>query len=270
DTVNATLQQQGRGNNNFSGTLFAATPQLLATYGITHVDPGADILSMRPGLGAQPRMQLVYGELGSPKANPSAADNPKIETAARLPSGTSAPNTVITEHAIRHYHLHTVPDGWLIESPKPLTAAQISAARQMAANAGAQIETKSGELALNQISDGATALGLVIALGVLAMSVGLVRSETSGELRTLTAAGASRRVRRTITGATAGALGLLGAVLGGAGATIAGVAWARSSLSTTFADFPVTDLLLILVGLSAVAAVGGWLLAGRQPPVISR
>src|SRR5262249_30575583 len=87
DTVNATLQQQGRGNNNFSGTLFAATPQLLATYGITHVDPSADILSMRPGLGAQPRMQLVYGELGSPKANPSAPANPKIETSPRLPTG---------------------------------------------------------------------------------------------------------------------------------------------------------------------------------------
>jgi putative ABC transport system permease protein len=271
DTVNATLQQQGRGNNNFSGTLYVATPQLLATYGIkASATQDADIASMRPGLAAEPRMQLLYGDLGNPNANPSAAGNPVIKTVASLPSGTSAPNTVITARAIRHYHLHTVPGGWLIETSKPLTAAQISAARQIAGNAGVSIETKSGELGLGQISDGATALGLIIALGVLVMSVGLVRSETSGELRTLTAAGASSRVRRTITGATAGALGLLGAILGGAVATIAGVAWARSSLSTTFGDFPVLDLLLILVGLPLVAAVGGWLLAGRPPPAISR
>jgi len=273
DTVNATLQQKGRQNNNFSGTLYVATPQLLATYGITKPDPDADILSMRPGLAAEPRMQLLYGDLDpqrNPNANPSTADNPVIKTEASLPSGTSAPNTVITSRAIRRYHLHTVPDGWLIETSKPLTTAQISAARQIAANAGVSIETKSGELALGQISDGATALGLVIALGVLVMSVGLVRGETIGELRTLTAAGASSRVRRTITGATAGAIGLLGAILGAAVATIAGVSWARSSLSTTFGDVPVLDLLLILVGLPLIAAVGGWLLAGRPPPAISR
>jgi putative ABC transport system permease protein len=269
ETVGATLQQEGRGNNNFSGTLFVATPQLLATYGIRET-PGADILSMRPGLADEPRMDLLYGDLGNPKANPRTAHNPKIDTAAGLPSGTSAPNTVITSHAIQRFGLHAVTDGWLIEAGKPLTAAQISAARQLAANAGVSIETKSGELALGEISDGATVLGLVIALGVLAMSVGLVRSETSGELRTLSAVGASSRVRRTITAATAGALGLLGAFLGGAGATLAGVAWARSSLSTTFAHFPVTDLLLILVALPVAGAVGGWLLAGRQPPAIAR
>jgi len=132
------------------------------------------------------------------------------------------------------------------------------------------VETKSGELGLGQVSDGATVLGLVIALGVLVMSVGLVRSETVGELRTLSAVGASSRVRRTITAATAGAIGLLGAILGAAGATIAGVAWARSSLGTTFGDFPVIDLLALLVGLPLVAAVGGWLLAGRRPPAIAR
>jgi len=32
----------------------------------------------------------------------------------------------------------------------------------------------------------------------------------------------------------------------------------------------VLDLLLILVGLPLIAAVGGWLLAGRPPPAISR
>ena len=166
-----------------------------------------------------------------------------------LPTGTSAPNTLITQHAISQYHLHETLTGWLIETRHPLTTAQIAAARQLAAGAGVSIETKSGELGLGEIADGATVLGLVIALGVLVMSVGLVRGETAGELRTLTAAGASSRVRRTITAATAGAIGLLGAVLGTAVAALAGVAWARSSLSTTFGNIPAVDLIAILAGL---------------------
>ena len=47
-------------------------------------------------------------------------------------------------------------------------------------------------------------VGIVIALGVLGMSVGLVRSETASDLRTLAATGASsatRRIPRT-SGAT--------------------------------------------------------------------
>ena len=108
--------------------------------------------------------------------------------------------------------LREVTSGWLIRTTQPLTAAQISSARQLAAAAGAAIETKSGEVSLAAILNGATAVGLLIALGVLAMTVGLIRSETGGELRTLTAAGASGPTRRTITAATAGGLGLLGAV----------------------------------------------------------
>ncbi|HEV3293233.1 MAG TPA: hypothetical protein VG123_30005, partial [Streptosporangiaceae bacterium] len=48
-------------------------------------------------------------------------------------------------------------------------------------------------------------------------------------------------------------------------AGIAGVAWARSSLSATFGDVPAVDLIAVLIGLPVVAALGGWLLGGRQP-----
>ena len=132
------------------------------------------------------------------------------------------------------------------------------------------VETKSDTPGLGEFADGATALGIVIALGVLAASVGLIRSETARDLRTLTATGASGTTRRMITAATAAALGLLGAILGMAGAVIAGLAWAHSSLSAMFGDVPLTDVLILLIGLPLIAAAGGWLLAGREPPLIAR
>jgi putative ABC transport system permease protein len=79
--------------------------------------------------------------------------------------------------------------------------------------AGLTIETKDSAPSLNQVRNDATGAGVPVALGA-AMTIGLIRSETSGELRTLTATEASSRIRRNITAATAGALGLLGAVLG--------------------------------------------------------
>jgi putative ABC transport system permease protein len=270
EDAGATLNQVGRASNNFSGALYVATPRLLAQYGIKNVNPDADILSMRPGFSSEPSMQLAYGDLGDPNKPPTVANNPVIEEVTGLPSGTSAPNTVITEHAIAKYGLPEHLDGWLVTTPQPLTAQQVSQARAIAAQDGVSIESKSGELGLGQIANGATILGLLIALGVLAMSVGLIRSETARDLRTLTATGASSTTRRTITAATAGALGLLGAVLGTAGAMIAGLTWAHSSLTTTFGHVPTLDYLLLLVALPAAAAAGGWLLAGRNPATIAR
>jgi putative ABC transport system permease protein len=271
ETAGAHLSQEGTDNNNFSGEVYVATPQLLAAYGIraSQIAPGTDILTMRPGMAGLPRMVLLYGDLG-PKANPGVVDNPKMQTISSLPSGTSAPNTVITTGAVARLHLHANLSGWLIQAPHPLTAAQITAARKIAVANGVDVETKSGELGLNQISDGATLICLLIALGVLVMTVGLIRSEAARDLRPLAAIGAGGTTRRTITGATAGALGLLGALLGAAAATAAGLAWARSSLGATFGDIPALDLIAILIGLPLVAAAGGWLLAGRQPPAISR
>ena len=49
------------------------------------------------------------------------------------------------------------------------------------------VETKSGGASIGEIADGATAQGVVVAFGVLAASVGLIRSETARDLRTLQA-----------------------------------------------------------------------------------
>ena len=289
ESTGATLHQVGaQAHKDFTGTVYAATSQLLAAYGITagEIAPGTDVLTMRPGMASLPHMELTWGNYGlqegpgglvhKDQARPSCTlsggclASPAMQTASSLPSGTSAPNTLITEYAIHKYQLQTQLNGWLIRAPAPLTAAQINAARHFALAYGVTVETESGSLGPGEIADGATALGIVIALGVLAMSVGLIRSEAAQDLRTLTATGASGTTRRMITAATAAALGLLGAILGMAGAVIAGLAWARSSLSVMFGDVPLTDVLILLLGLPLIAAVAGWLLAGRKPPLIAR
>jgi putative ABC transport system permease protein len=160
--------------------------------------------------------------------------------------------------------------GWLIQAPVPLTAAQHSAVRQFGHANEVQVQTATYNPSLADFTNGATVLGIVIALSVLAMSVGLIRSETAPDLRTLTATGASGATRRTITATTAAALGLLGAILGMAGAVIAGMAWTRSGPSATVGGVPPSDILILLIGLPLVAAVGGWLFAGREPPAVAR
>ena len=115
------------------------------------------------------------------------------------------------------YHLQAHLSGWLIQAPGPLTATQIKTARQLALAYGVTVETRSGNPDLGEFAGGATTLGIVIALSVLAMSVGLIRSETARDLRTLTAA-----------------------------------------------------VLILLLGLPLIAAVGGWLFAGREPPAVAR
>jgi putative ABC transport system permease protein len=271
--ASATLAQLGN-LRNFSGTVYVATPALVARFGIRQNEIGAstDILTMRPGLASEPDMQLCFLPPVNIYACPAATNisDPVIQTFTSLPSGTSAPNTVMTMHAVQALHAKMTLAGWLVQAPKPLTAVQISSARSAVAGAGGTLEAKSGELGLSQIASGATAAGILIALGVLAMSVGLIRSESAGDLRTLAATGASGLTRRAITSVTAGALALLGAVLGSAVAFAAVVAWAPGSLVATLAHVPWVDVLLILAGLPVLAAVVGWLCAGRQPPVISR
>ena len=303
DTTSATLNHNGPGRS-WSGPVYVATPALLTAFGISPstIDAHADILSMRSGLSGVSDMQLLYGtyfqqqqaQLVTPTGPPpqtsagssspgpragndsasecpagSCLNNPVIQEVGNLPSGTSAPNTVVTEHAVRTLGLQTSPAGWLIQTPRPLTAAQITDARQAAAAAGLTVETKNSAPTSAEITDWATVFGIVLALGVLAMSVGLIRSETAGDLRTLTAAGASAFTRRSLTAVTAGALGLLGAVLGTAAAYVAAAGWLRnSSLNgglSSLGQVPWFNLFLIVVAMPVAATMIGWLLAGREP-----
>ena len=53
-------------------------------------------------------------------------------------------------------------------------------------------------------------------------------------------------------------------------ALVASLVWAHASLSALFGNVPLTDVLILLAGLPLVAAAGGWLLAGREPPAVAR
>jgi putative ABC transport system permease protein len=132
------------------------------------------------------------------------------------------------------------------------------------------VETKSGQLSLGQISNAATIGGLLLALGVLAMTAGLIRSETARDLRTLTATGAGARTRRALAGVTAGVLALLGAALGTVAALLAGAVWAHSALTQTFGNVPWSDIGLLVVGMPLAGAAAGWLLGGRAPSAVAR
>jgi putative ABC transport system permease protein len=176
---------------------------------------------------------------------------------------------VITEHAMREFHIQATTTDWLLQGAQPFTASQISSAELAASTTQLSVEAKNDQPTSSAVVGWATIFGIVIALGVLGMSVGLVRSESASDLRTLAATGASSSTRRTLTAVTAGALGFLGALLGVVGGYIGMIGWLRSnSLNGGIAalgNVPVADLLLILLGMPAFAMIVGWLFAGREP-----
>ena len=289
-TPDAGLNASTQGGRGWSGAIYVATPQLLATFGISssEVDPNADILTSRPGLSSVSGLVFNYGSNTKFETSPGAPGGgsgqsctaatgctarPDIQEIGALPSGTSAPNTLVTEHAMRMFHLQATTNDWLIQGSRPFTAAEISSAELAASTTQLSVEAKNDQPTSLAIIGWATILGIVIALGVLGMSVGLVRSETAGELRTLSATGASSYTRRALTAVTAGFLGFLGALLGTVGGYIAMIGWLRSnSLNGGIAALghvPVGDLLLILLGMPAFAATVGWLFAGHQPSAIA-
>jgi putative ABC transport system permease protein len=280
--TSATLQHAAPGRS-YSGPLYVATPQLLKAFGIktSGLEANAEILSMRPGFAGINKMQIVYGNYygNLNKGGPSASGawpcptsdclaNPIMQEVSALPAGTSAPNTVITEHAVQKLGLTPYTTGWLVETAKPLSAAQLAGARATAAAAGMSIESKSSIPTSATIIDWATLVGILLALGILAMTIGLIRSETAGDLQILAAAGASSRTRRSLTASTAGALALVGAVVGTIGAYVAMVGFSSNNNLdglSSLKSVPVANLLLILVAMPLVAVIVGWLAAWREP-----
>jgi len=256
------INEQGRGQGWSQVAIpYVATPAVLDLYRIPAdaITAGSDILSSRRDLSG---IELGTGFKGD-------FQPVTVQVSALLPNYTSAPNTLITPEAVAARGYTAEPVGWLVQSPHPITSAQISDARQRAAAAGIAVETRTGpDRTLQHLRDYATLAGLLVALGVLAMTVGLIRSETAGDLRTLTATGASGAARRMLNAASAGALALLGGILGTATAYLALIAWHWHDISYLNKP-PFADLAVLILGLPAAAAAGAWLL-GRTPNNLAR
>jgi putative ABC transport system permease protein len=248
------------------GVLYVATPELLGHLGLdpASVEPDTDVLTAHTG-------DLQFANLSNrSEAAPSGGTKagPSVET-IDLPAYSSAPTSLITTSGLRRGGWRPTPAGWLVEARTPPSSAQLAQARRVAADAGMTVETRDEQTELTAIGFGATAAGMLLALGILAMTVGLIRSEATGDLRTLTATGATSTTRRNLTAATGGALALLGVLLGTIGAYLALIAGYHDDLGA-LSRVPVGHLTVTLVGLPVTAAAAGWLLAGREPAALAR
>jgi putative ABC transport system permease protein len=274
DSVGAVLAQcKGSGSERSclsNGGLNVATPELLAHYGIEPGDiaAGTQLITSRPHLVGTPDLALLDFAINGPD---DLLRNPRIQFVPGLPTGSSQPNLLVMPDTVAAMHLvETRSAAVLITTRHALTPTQINTARQIAVTDGMNVETANQMPTLSEVRDDATTVGILLALGVLAMTVGLIRSATVGDLRIMAATGARRRTRRTLTAVTAGALGALAAVLGTAVAYTMALVFFRSQLSERMSQPPWLDLLLVLVGLPLAAALGGWVFAAREPAALAR
>jgi putative ABC transport system permease protein len=254
--------------------LFVATPAMLRYLGIdpATIRPDTDFLAP-PSL---PTDRLVIPSLTSGKdfrREFRVSNVQRIDIGRHLfgsAFGIAARKVAfITPNGLRRHGWKQIPGGWLVETSRPLTNDQIAKARTLAADAGLTIEVRRGTTSFARTMAIATGAGALLALGILAMTVGLIRGESAGDLRTLTATGATSRIRRTLTATTAGSLALLGALLGVAGAYIVLLATYYDDLGY-LSSVPVGYLALAVVGVPLAAASAGWLLAGREPAAVAR
>ncbi len=257
-SLNAPLDgAAGRNGVYRSVDLYVATPAVLRLLGISPatIGPATDVLTVQAGKDVLTTITTVT----------DATNVQRIH----VPDYGSEPTSLITVNGLRREHWTQIRSGWMVSSARPLHPAQIAAAREVAARSGLVIESRNTQASLATIRTLATAAGALIALGVLALTVGLIRAEAAGDVRTLTAIGAASSTRRTLTATTAGTLALLGALLGSGAAYLALAAGHRSDIGV-LSQVPVLDLVLTIVGVPAGAALAGWILAGRRPPSVAR
>jgi putative ABC transport system permease protein len=241
------------------GPLFVATPELLRYYGIdpASVDPNTDVLTIREG------------EVGLRRG----IEEELVTHVERLdaPAYASTPTSLITLDGLARRGWEAATVGWFVVAAQTVTGDQLAAAREVAANASLMVGNRDGvNLAtLRSVRSGAMTMGIIVAVSILALAVGLIRSEVAGDLRILTAAGATASIRRTLTAATAGSLAALGVVLGITGAYLGLTASAITELDT-LTGLPVGHLAIVALGVPLLAAAVGWLLSGRQPSALAQ
>ncbi|HEX6146176.1 MAG TPA: FtsX-like permease family protein, partial [Acidimicrobiia bacterium] len=243
------------GLNRILTHLYVANPEILEHYGVDldTVGPETEVLTVE------------RGEIFFEPMRPELVRGPEhLE-----PGYTSLPGSFVTPSALRSRGWDSARAAWLVEAASPITDDQFAESRETAAAAGITVERRNDQADLAALRTGATTVGMLLALGILATTVGLIRSESAGDLRILTATGAGSRIRRRLTAATAGGLAVMGALLGVGGAYLAFVVFHLEDLGA-LSPVPLAHVALLMLGVPSLAAGAGWMLAGRQPDSITR
>ena len=209
-TPPSACRTRARAGRQWDGPIYVATPALLRAYGInpSSIPSNVDILSSRPGLAGS-GVQLTFGgdDKGGRRLRGPGRRREQLQPVhaqpvpgpPRRPGGEPAAHRhVVTEHGDHRERAAPAPRDEP-EQPRRLDDpgeqhdhASPADERQLAGGPGdLSIESKNDAPTSSEIVNWATVFGIALALGVLAMSVGLIRSETASDLRTLTATGAS-------------------------------------------------------------------------------
>jgi putative ABC transport system permease protein len=252
------------GDSLASYPIYVATDDLLRLYGLhaNDLDPTVDLVTNHTG-----DLQLV-----TPDPIPGLARGeflrPKTQHVSAL-GYSSLPRALLTTAAMQRHNWSAVPVGWLIAAGQPITASQVADLRDIAAGAGLTIESSRVQATLTDLRTATVLGGALLAMAVLASTVGLIRGEAAADMRILTALGARRRLRRALTAATAGALALLGTAIGAATAYLV-IATILRRQPEALVPVPLTHLLALLVGIPIIATGAAWLLAGQRQTHIAR
>ena len=258
-------QRIPHGIRSTSGGLYVATAELLAGVGvdISTVDPAAEVITPITSDLVLTDITMFSSAL-RPEDMPTA-----VLQHVRDPGYADQPKNFLTEAAMRSHGWLQVRAGWLIQADHAITSQQRADARDLAARSGLTVVARNQQRGLYVTRLVATAAGMLLALGILAMTVGLIRGEAARDLQTLTATGATSSARRMLSAATASALALLGAILGLVGAYIGLIGGYQDDLGP-LAPIPISNLAIVVVGLPLVAGAVAWLVGGREPPVLAR
>ncbi|MFJ8785377.1 FtsX-like permease family protein [Streptomyces sp. NPDC102476] len=240
-----------------SWAAYLATPEAARRFGfkLTAADAGKDLFTPRAG-----RLDLL---------NTVRRDLVARTEHYQGSAYSSVPDAFLTPAAVRRYGWSTITAGWFVQAPHNLTKTQVTAARELAVENGLVTEVRDQQDGLATLRWASVAGGALLALGVLAMTVGTIRGEAADELRTLTATGATTTIRRGLTAATAGFLALAGALLGTAGAYAILLAAFADDLSR-LGHVPYVPLALTLLVLPVAGAATAWLASGREPVSMTR
>ena len=226
-----------------------ATPELLTALGVELPGPDTDLLVLTDAnLDLDPALTIERRDLDLPLYFPD------VLLVSDIPGVTS--DAVITL-------------SWLLVSDEPLSQEQRDRLEVAGQSNDIFINAQSVEPSFVAMRSAAMAIASLLALGVVAVAVALVRIEASNETRLLNVVGASPKTARLVSAATVAGL-TIAAVAIAVPTTLVALTGVYLNPDEAF-DFvvPWFELAVLLVALPAIGAGVAWLVtstsAGHSP-----